>query len=245
MPIDVKCRECGQRFRLRDDMAGRTVRCRCGRPLAVPDPRTNIGLVGLLVEELSRPQQPPTEQEEATTPHVSTLRGSLMLQAPAPEGSAWSRGLARGLRSVVGALGLGYGLVMLGIGSRAVWQFALATYLAGFFKAPWSNAIYLMIGASGLLLAVASVGVLIGRRDGDVKARFASGALVVLWLGSAFLVATSFLHDAADKDAPVLTAEVWKRIGMSVVHHLPWIITPALLFSWCFVKVKRDSREER
>jgi hypothetical protein len=38
MPIAVSCDECGRRFRVRDELAGRRARCpECGEPVAVPD----------------------------------------------------------------------------------------------------------------------------------------------------------------------------------------------------------------
>ena len=62
MPISITCSACGQNFNLRDELAGRTVRCRCGRPLPVPGTAKD-SLVELLDEELARPYEPPPERE--------------------------------------------------------------------------------------------------------------------------------------------------------------------------------------
>jgi hypothetical protein len=249
MPIDVTCPVCSQSFRLRDDMAGRTVRCRCGRPLTVPNPAANVGpspssaLTGLLHQELSRQfqQAPPAEAEAPASHAPQTLRGAVTFAPPPADG--WSVRLAIALRCILGIMGLVYGLLMLGIGSRAVWQFGFEVYLVGILKATWLNVIYLMIAASGLLLAVACVDVMLSRRAGEVKARFASGALVALWGVAAFLVATSFLHEAAEKDASLFSAALWKLIGEAVFRRLPWMIAPALIFGWCLVMVKRSSKD--
>jgi hypothetical protein len=63
MPIAVTCQTCGQKFSLRDELAGRTVRCRCGKPIAVPGTAVADSLIELLDEELSRPYEPPPERE--------------------------------------------------------------------------------------------------------------------------------------------------------------------------------------
>jgi hypothetical protein len=63
MPIAVTCQDCGQQFNLRDELAGRTVRCRCGRPITVPGTAVKDSLLELLDEELARPYEPPPERE--------------------------------------------------------------------------------------------------------------------------------------------------------------------------------------
>jgi len=40
MPISVDCPGCGKHYRLRDALAGRRVKCRCGRVVAVPEPES-------------------------------------------------------------------------------------------------------------------------------------------------------------------------------------------------------------
>src|SRR5262245_65940425 len=62
MPITVTCQACGQSFSLRDELAGRSVRCRCGRPLAVPAPTQGV-LGSLLETELGRPAERPPERK--------------------------------------------------------------------------------------------------------------------------------------------------------------------------------------
>jgi hypothetical protein len=63
VPISVTCSACGQNFNLRDELAGRTVRCRCGKPLPVPGAAAKDSLIELLDDELSRPYEPPPERE--------------------------------------------------------------------------------------------------------------------------------------------------------------------------------------
>ena len=63
MPILVTCPACGQSFSLRDELAGRSVRCRCGRPLAIPGAGAPNVLGSLLETELSRPAERPPERK--------------------------------------------------------------------------------------------------------------------------------------------------------------------------------------
>jgi hypothetical protein len=69
MPIAVTCQTCGRQFKLRDELAGRTVRCRCGKPITVPGTAAagaGDAFVELLDEELARPYEPPPEREAPT-----------------------------------------------------------------------------------------------------------------------------------------------------------------------------------
>ncbi len=74
MPIAVTCQACGREFKLRDELAGRSVRCRCGRPIVVPGTAVGDGFVELLDEELARPYEPPPEREAPTYERVRRRR---------------------------------------------------------------------------------------------------------------------------------------------------------------------------
>ena len=37
MPVEVRCPNCAKDYRLKDDLAGRTVRCKCGQGFNVPE----------------------------------------------------------------------------------------------------------------------------------------------------------------------------------------------------------------
>jgi hypothetical protein len=250
MPIAVKCRACGANFRLRDEMAGQTVRCKCGQPLSVPVPGNQ--LAGLLEEELSRPYERPPERkapvyvppventsDAAKTPSVNVIAGRIISDAPPPPPPNWVIGLRTTLRSIVGVLGLTYGLLMLGLGARAIWAFVLASIQFSVFQAPWWQVVYVMIGLCGLLLAVASVGVLIGRKEGALKARISSGILATLWLATSFLIATQLIHHRMDERRS-LDGEFWLHLTRGAALILTWAIVPLAIYAWCRLAAKRD-----
>src|SRR5205807_10409342 len=114
MPITVTCQDCGQSFSLRDDLAGRSVRCRCGRPLTVPSAEQGV-LGGLLDAELARPTEripdrkaPVHRAEKSSSPLPPTHRalGPNPLSVTTAAQPDWLVGLRLALRSLVGAMGL-------------------------------------------------------------------------------------------------------------------------------------------
>ncbi len=69
MPISLKC-DCGRSFRLKDELAGRKVRCpACQTLLTVPDPKAEEEAVAaLLADDADEPQEPPRAGIRAEPP---------------------------------------------------------------------------------------------------------------------------------------------------------------------------------
>jgi hypothetical protein len=250
MPITVTCQACGQSFSLRDDLAGRSVRCRCGRPLAVPSPDQGV-LGGLLDAELARSGQRPPERkapvhraETSSAPqapaHSALLPSGLLSTATAPPQSPWVVNSRVALRSLVGAAGLGYGMVMLWVGANVAWIFAILGTHGGLRAMPWFDLIFVGTTLCGVLLAVASVGVLIGRKDAGPKLRFAAWTLVVLWIASSILLVVVRARNAIEIGVSEFTAEFWREAAHDAAVRLTWAIVPALIFLWCLLAAKRD-----
>ena len=175
MPITVTCPACGQSFSLRDDLAGRSVRCRCGRPLAIPAAGAASALGDLLESELARPverapeRKAPVHRAEVTKssappPAHKALPGGFVLPEAQQAPSGWVPGLRIALRSLVSATALCYGLLMLWLGACVAWLF-LAAFLANKLQDAmlWFHIVFIGIALTGVLVAVAGVGVLIGR----------------------------------------------------------------------------------
>ncbi len=56
MPIDFSCQSCGQSYRVKDEFAGRTTKCRkCSQPVTVPEPAPPelepLGALGSLLDD--------------------------------------------------------------------------------------------------------------------------------------------------------------------------------------------------
>jgi len=62
MAISAQCPHCHISLNLPDEMAGKMVRCKCGKPVRVPDPSSGSALEDLLSEELSRPYKAPQQE---------------------------------------------------------------------------------------------------------------------------------------------------------------------------------------
>src|SRR5438105_11119652 len=112
MPITVTCQACGQSFSLRDDLGGRSVRCRCGRALVVPSPNQGV-LGGLLEAELARPadrlpeRTAPIHRAEKSSSPLPPTHSALGPNPPSvssPPQPAWVVELRGALRSLVGAV---------------------------------------------------------------------------------------------------------------------------------------------
>src|SRR5688572_28430587 len=71
MPIDVQCKSCKARYRVKEEFAGRTVRCKhCGDRFRVPYRASVVTLEDDVAEEAAPPLNPPVPLErEPETPH--------------------------------------------------------------------------------------------------------------------------------------------------------------------------------
>jgi DNA-binding beta-propeller fold protein YncE len=69
MPILFRCPACGQQYRLKDEMAGKVAKCKCGQAINVPAADPPSSLEGLLDSGLSAPAQ---------QPHVPAAGGGFM-----------------------------------------------------------------------------------------------------------------------------------------------------------------------
>ena len=196
MPIAVTCQACGQTFNLRKELAGKTVRCRCGRPLPVPGASNDSALTSLLKAEFAESyRRPPVRKapvyrsaprpkrsgDRAKAPATSALGKPYQESAPAPP-SKWPGRLRLVLRVVVGAAGLVYGLFMLGLGGRTLLYMSVMVYIKKAADFPWVHVADFMIAFCGLLLSVGCVGLLMGRRQSGMKSQYAAGMLATLWI---------------------------------------------------------------
>jgi hypothetical protein len=250
MTITVTCQACGQSFSLRDELAGRSVRCRCGRPLTVPAATQDV-LGGLLDAELARGgQRPPErkapvhrEEKPSSAPpptHTALLPGGLVSLSKPPPEAAWAVNSRIALRSLVGAVGLCYGLLMLWLGAVVAWMFVIGGIHGGLRGMPWFHTVFVGISLCGVLLAVGSVGVLVGRKDAGPKLRFAAWTLVVLWIAWSGLLIVVSVRNAIEVGLSEFTADFWRTVLTSSAIQLTWAIVPALIFLWCLLAAKRD-----
>lgn len=221
--------------------------------MAVPAGGTPNVLGSLLDTELSRPVERVPERKapvhRAETPASSApqppahraLAGGFVLPEAKQAASGWGAGLRIALRSLVGVAGLCYGLLMLWWGACAAWLF-LAAFLTKQLESAelWFHIVFVGIALTGVLVAVASVGVLIGRKDAGPKLRFASLILVMLWVFFAGLMAIAPIRKEFDKLQPELTMKFWTDLLWTFSGLLAWAIVPLLTFLWCRFMAKRD-----
>ncbi len=155
--------------------------------------------------------------------------------------SGWLPGLRIALRSLIGAVGLCYGLLMLWWGAIVAWAFLLAFLNKQLDKAElWFHIVFVGIALTGVLVAVASVGVLVGRKDARPKMQFASLILVMLWLFYAGLMAIAPIRVEFDKNTPEFPLKFWTDLLWDFSGLLAWAIVPVLAFLWCRFMAKRD-----
>ena len=104
MSIEVQCPDCGQQYRLRDEMAGKTAKCKCGNPITIPAASASpqSGLSDLLDQESSHPAQP---QVDSTSSQPSGL-------VPPAAGGAQRRNSQIVLWVTIGGVG---GVLLLGV----------------------------------------------------------------------------------------------------------------------------------
>ncbi|MBN2023425.1 MAG: hypothetical protein JW809_11610 [Pirellulales bacterium] len=87
MTISVQCPQCGQGYRLRDELAGKKAKCRCGQTLTIPEAEPAIEPLATLLDEadvLAPPVAEPLAPPGAHHPRPS-----------AAFGAAWSKKGAR------------------------------------------------------------------------------------------------------------------------------------------------------
>ena len=85
MAISIQCAQCGQTYKVRDDLAGKRVECKCGQALAVPQPSPDP-------EAGALPGQDPTA---ALLDDASEFRAGLLLAIPPTRGHPWPEPSAR------------------------------------------------------------------------------------------------------------------------------------------------------
>src|SRR5262249_8377494 len=144
------------------------------------------------------------------------------------------------LRSLVGVVGICYGLTMLWLGAMLAWSFVILGMAGGITKMPWFDIVGAGVALSGVLLSVGCVGVLIGRKDAGPKVRFAAWTLVALWIGWSFLKVIVGVREAVDKGWDGFTMQFWQTTGVDFATQLTWGIVPLLIFLWCVLAAKRD-----
>ncbi len=252
MPITVTCPGCGQSFSLRDDLAGRSVRCRCGRPLAIPGASAPSVLGNLLETELARPvdrapeRKAPVHRAEvskssAPPPAHKALAGGFVMPEAQQAPSGWGPGLRIALRSLVGATGLCYGLLMLWWGACVAWMFLDAVRQNKLQEATlWFHVVFVGIALTGVLIAVAGVGVLIGRKDAGGTMRFAALILVMLWAFFSVLMVIAPVRSKFDDLNPSFPLEFWLDLARNFTKLMGWAVAPLLIFLWCQFLSKRD-----
>lgn len=250
MPITVKCAHCGQSFALRDDLAGRSVRCKCGQPLTVPNPSQGV-LDGLLDAELSRPLERPTERKapvhrpeppksSAPLPPTHSALAPGVNGAAAAAASPWRARLRETLRCSAGVIGLCYGMLMLWLGGVVGWRFLLKGLNLGVAQIPWFEIVLFGQTLTGFLLAVASVGVLLSRQEAGKKMSFAAWTMTILWVFFAGLMSIAALRYKFDEANPSFPLSFWMELGRIMSGHLTWAIAPALVYAWYALLGHRD-----
>jgi hypothetical protein len=71
MPIAVYCQECGKEYRVKDDLAGRRVRCPNGHVLLVPELETDLDLADGAIEVEAAPAATMPARHEDHNPYAS------------------------------------------------------------------------------------------------------------------------------------------------------------------------------
>ncbi len=76
MPIAVFCQECGKEYRVKDELAGRRVRCPIGHVLLVPELDTDLDLVDDAIEVEAAPAATMPASTDDDNPYASPRIGS-------------------------------------------------------------------------------------------------------------------------------------------------------------------------
>ena len=151
MPILLQCPGCGKGYRLRDELAGKRVKCSCGTETTVPSAGAEAAASSnefQLEEELRQPvapQKPPHAPQKAAAGKAPSATDSLPRRRKRrdPASEKW--------RTAIGLLSIAYGsiaaLVILYLGLRE-----------------WPSGIYSTVSQTTLAVLIAVGGVLILKR---------------------------------------------------------------------------------
>ncbi len=71
MPISITCSQCGKKYNLRDELAGKQAKCKCGQAIAIPQAETSNDALGDLFDGEELPAVP--EGSPLDTPAGSPL----------------------------------------------------------------------------------------------------------------------------------------------------------------------------
>jgi hypothetical protein len=91
-----------------------------------------------------------------------------------------------------------------------------------------------------VLLSVAGIGVLIGRKEAGPRMRFASMILVMLWAFFSLLMIIGPIRIKFDEANPQFDAQFWLNLATHFGKLMTWAIAPLLIFLWCQFVSKRD-----
>ena len=69
--ITFSC-ECGKRYQVKDELAGKRAKCSCGKSLVIPQPAAT-GQTSAQTAAHSPPAPPPVDEQSRTRPHYTRL----------------------------------------------------------------------------------------------------------------------------------------------------------------------------
>ncbi len=114
MPIAVYCQQCGKEYRVKDELAGRRVRCPGGHVLLVPEPATALNLDDDSIEIEAAPAATmpaqPDDHNPYASPQVDRSQSDRAGEAP-----TLKVGIPAVTLIVLGALGLGLSVLSAAI----------------------------------------------------------------------------------------------------------------------------------
>jgi hypothetical protein len=148
MPITLQCPGCGKGYRLRDDLAGKRVKCACGTETTVPAPEAEAAASSnefQLDEEPQKPVAPPT-------PRHAPQKVTAGVASSAADGLPWPRrrrdAASEKWRIPIGLLSIAYGSVA----AVSILYAGLSELPAGIIGTATRTTLAVLIAVGGVLI---------------------------------------------------------------------------------------------
>jgi hypothetical protein len=148
MPISLQCPGCGKSYRLRDDLAGKRVKCSCGTETTVPAPGAEAAGSSNEFQLDEEPRQPVAPQTPPHAPRKDATGGASSAADGLPRRRKRRDPASEKWRIPIGLLSIGYGSVA----ALVILYLGLREWPAGLIGTVTRTTLAVLIAVGGVLI---------------------------------------------------------------------------------------------
>ena len=148
MPISLQCPGCGKSYRLRDDLAGKRVKCSCGTETTVPAPGAEAAGSSNEFQLDEEPRQPVAPPTPAHAPQKVTAGGASSAADSLPRRRKRRDPASEKWRTAIGVLSIAYG----SIAAPVILYLGLQEWPTGLVSTATRTTLAVLIAVGGVLI---------------------------------------------------------------------------------------------